>query len=229
MQTEPCIDQHVLRRSCMRHMRQAGWGLSHQHRSYRAPRKDCWTRVANVGLSTVGLHAAAAGMRSHQCMSEQMSQLTCTHRCRTRMTAVLPRTSTPLRRSSSMQPSAVQGTNAGAEPRVSRRPTFSGWKPSTSFAGSIACMPSASQILHLDEAASHLDEAASHIHKHDQVLQNVMMCFQSSHMRAGWVPCRKACKMAALVAVPGARASKSDIGAAHMSCTSACQLLLSTS
>ena len=54
--------------------------------------------------------------------------------------------SMPLRFNSSMQPRAVHGTNRAVRPRMSVRPTFSGWKPSTSFRGSKCSMTSSSSM-----------------------------------------------------------------------------------
>ena len=51
-------------------------------------------------------------------------------------TARRPASATPLRSSSSMTPDGVQGARPGV--CCTSRPTFSGWNPSTSFAGSIA-------------------------------------------------------------------------------------------
>ncbi len=55
---------------------------------------------------------------------------------RPRTTALRPATSIPLRRSISMIPAGVHGTKRGRF--WTRRPTFSGWNPSTSFSGRTA-------------------------------------------------------------------------------------------
>ena len=111
------------------------------------------------------------------------------------------------------------------EPRVSRRPTLSGWKPSTSFAGSIVCIVQAQVNSWLDAAALAMNVAAGHcgmdsaptaLRPEDQQLEStllelVMTCrvHRSEQWRTqtvGLLVC-KACKMAALVAEPGDRAT----------------------
>ena len=56
-----------------------------------------------------------------------------------------PRVSTPLRRSSSCTPAGVQGAKPSRSP-ISSLPTFTGWKPSTSFRGRMRRITSAERI-----------------------------------------------------------------------------------